>query len=172
MTNNFYALFPATGEETQDIVYNDITFKVNKRIRIEDKIFIIDSILNKCFSIEDGYYNVMLSNVMYKAFIIVKYTDLDVQLENIEDFFYFYDTITKYDDLFTIILSTIDKKDLEELNHLLNKQIEEYKIYLQSARGFIATGLMMLPDLLNELLTEVGGNPIIAETLEKLKTRE
>ena len=150
-----------TNYSTKQIEYNNTTIEVKTYLPIEDKLNIIELVLQECM--ENGFVNQVKVDAMVGVLMCAKYTNIDFE-EYFEDIYNLYD-IVKTTDLIDLVLSVCEK-DYIELVSLLEIMIDKYEDYLQSFNGVATTFIDNIPKKISEIANELEDfNP---EKLEEL----
>lgn len=120
---------------TETITWNDQEIEVKKYLPIEDKINIVEKVLNK--SVDDnGYYNVIRLNVYIIVEAILAYTNITVTEKQKEDTLKLYDAFIS-SGLSKKILQDIAEEDFLDLQDFVTVSIDNIYKYRNSAAGIM-----------------------------------
>lgn len=120
---------------TETITWNDQEIEVKKYLPIEDKIKIVEKVLNE--SVDDnGYYNVIRLNVYIIVEAILAYTNITVTEKQREDILKLYDAFIS-SGLSKKILQDIVEEDFLDLQDFVTVSIDNIYKYRNSAAGIM-----------------------------------
>lgn len=120
---------------TETITWNDQEIEVKKYLPIEDKIKIVEKVLNE--SVDDnGYYNVIRLNVYIIVEAILAYTNITVTEKQREDVLKLYDAFIS-SGLSKKILQDIAEEDFLDLQDFVTVSIDNIYKYRNSAAGIM-----------------------------------
>lgn len=120
---------------TETITWNDQEIEVKKYLPIEDKIKIVEKVLNE--SVDDnGYYNVIRLDVYTVVEAMLAYTNITVTEKQREDTLKLYDAFIS-SGLYNNVFQNIAFNDFCDLEDFIKVSIDNIYKYRNSAAGIM-----------------------------------
>lgn len=141
---NFENIFPEpkTVEILGDVV------QIKQYLPMADK----NSILEMVVQTADGgtVVNTLALEAIFELYLVFKYSDIEFTKEEKNDLFGTYDKL-ECAGIIEAIIKEIPEMEYKLLHDSLMDMVEEYKVYRNSAKGFIDTLLIFAPNAAEKL---------------------
>lgn len=147
---NFEKIFPES--KTIEILGDKVQIK--QYLPMVDK----NSILELVIQTADGgtVVNTLALEAIFELYLVFKYSDIEFTEEEKTDLFGTYDKL-ECSGIIEAVIKAIPASEYKLLHESLMDMVDEYKVYRNSAKGFIDTLLLFAPgvaDKLNEAVKD------------------
>ena len=121
--------------EKKTLVFNDQEIEIEQYLPIEDRIKMVEDIVNR--SVDDnGYYNPIRLKIFTVLGIVMTYTNISFTEKQKEDGFKLFDLIVG-NGLWEVIENNIPKAEIDDTNFAIKDLIESVYKFKNSAAGMV-----------------------------------
>lgn len=146
---NFKDFEFSTEVEPKKIEINGKEINVLQYLPMEKKIDIIQIALQESEE-DDGVYNPMKLSTLVDIYIVLFYTDIEIDDEDKKDFLKLYDAL-EINGVFDAVVDAIPEQEYNELKEFLEQQQAILTAYKQSSVYIITKALNSIPDKMEEV---------------------
>lgn len=125
-------------EDIQTVVVEDQTIEVKQYLPVEEKLKIVENVLNKCVEPENGYYNTLKMNIFIALEMIFNYSNITFTDKQKESPYKLYD-ILQSNGLLGIIIGLIPESEFYYLRNVIKEMADAIYTYRNSAIGIMET---------------------------------
>ena len=125
-----------TNLNTNELIYGEQSIEVKEYLPIEDKMEIIQDILDKCNNYETKFYNPGIMEIYLCLNIVYKYTNLSFTEKQKENALKLYNTLVS-SGFYNQVLSLIKKEEIDMIKDMLKKSVKSIYKYKNSIMGLM-----------------------------------